>query len=293
MNKFGSLIVLQCLCYLSWAQMMQKSTLDFSNAKINPETGGLCIMQEVCIDDLASLAANLPPGPCEALAEGCECNSDEECGGGSARCVACKCKDCPLSASTKGAPVLNPPLIFLIDTTKSVKPDKDSIFNLTQKVVDRIQETNTNIPSYQLITFNDKGNDITENVEVREPTDDVVRFKQEIIGLEFESYNGGRDSKERLMQGLMVAVSESPPKSLIVVFTDNGSKNLKLKKDIMRMKDEKNVEIFIVLTPIYEGRARDKSLEVFNEVSQVFPINEVGADMFLQTVEEFEESNCL
>ena len=50
---------------------------------------------------------------------------------------------------------------------------------------------------------------------------------------------------------------------------------------------------FIVLTPIYEGRARDKSLEVFNEVSQVFQINEVGADMFLQTVEEFEESNCL
>ena len=59
------------------------------------------------------------------------------------------------------------------------------------------------------------------------------------------------------------------------------------------MKEEKNIEIFIVLTPIYEGRARDKSLEVFNEVSQVFQINEVGADMFLQTVEEFEESNCL
>jgi len=296
MSKFGSLIVLQCLCYLSWAQMMQKSTLDFSNAKINPETGGLCIMQEVCIDDLASLAKNLPPGlgNCQpALAPGCDCQSDDECGGGSARCVACKCKDCPESAANAGAPVLNPPLTFVIDTTKSVKPDKDSIFNLTQKVVDRIQETNTNIPSYLLVTFNDKGNDINENVEVREATDDVVRFKQEIIGLEFESYNGGRDSKERLMQGLKMAVLQSPPKSLIVVFTDNGSKNLKLKNDIMRMKKEKNIEIFIVLTPIYEGRARDKSLEVFNEVSQVFQINEVGADMFLQTVEEFEESNCL
>ena len=55
----------------------------------------------------------------------------------------------------------------------------------------------------------------------------------------------------------------------------------------------KSISFFLVLTPIYEGRARDKSLEVFNEVSQVFQINEVGADMFLQTVEEFEESNCL
>ena len=96
-----------------------------------------------------------------------------------------------------------------------------------------------------MLQFNDKGNDINENVEVREATDDVVRFKQEIIGLEFESYNGGRDSKERLMQGLKLAVLQSPPKSLIVVFTDNGSKNLKLKNDIMRMKKEKNIEIFI------------------------------------------------
>ena len=42
-----------------------------------------------------------------------------------------------------------------------------------------------------------------------------------------------------------MAVLQSPPKSLIVVFTDNGSKNLKLKNDIMRMKKEKNIEIFI------------------------------------------------
>ena len=55
--------------------------------------------------------------------------------------------------------------------------------------------------SHFFFQFNDRGPDINLNVEVREPTDDVVRFKQEIIGLEFESYNGGRDSKERLMQG--------------------------------------------------------------------------------------------
>ena len=91
----------------------------------------------------------------------------------------------------------------------------------------------------------------------------------------------------------MKAVMESPERSLIVVFTDNGSKNLKLKTEVMRMKEDKDIEIFIVLTPIYEGRRGDKSLEIFNEVSQVFQINEVGADMFLQTVEEFEEANCI
>lgn len=181
----------------------------------------------------------------------------------------------------------------MIDTTKSVKPDKDSIFNLTQRVVDTIQETNTNIPQYLLVTFNDFGNDINKNVEVREPTDDVIRFKQEIIGLEFESYNGGRDSKERLMQGLVRAVEESPPKSLIVVFTDNGSKNLRLKGKVMEMKEEKQIEIYIVLTPIYEGWPNDKSLDVYDEVAEVFFINEVGADTLIGRVEEFEEGNCI
>ena len=169
----------------------------------------------------------------------------------------------------------------------------NNLFNLTQKVVDRIQETATNIPSYQLVTFNDFGNDIARNVEVRPPTDDVIRFKQEIIGLEFESYNGGRDSKERLMQGLLMAVKETPPKSLVVVFTDNGSKNLRLKNEIMKIKKEKNIEIFIVLTPVYEGWPNDRSLKVFGEVAEVFFINEVGADAFLGKVETFEEENCI
>ena len=59
---------------------------------------------------------------------------------------------------------------------------------------------------YQLVTFNDYGPDITQNVEVREPTEDLNRFKQEILGLEFESFDGGRDSKERLLQGLLVSI---------------------------------------------------------------------------------------
>ncbi len=42
-------------------------------------------------------------------------------------------------------------MTFVVDTTKSVRPDKYSIFNLTQKVVERIVETKANIPSYLLV----------------------------------------------------------------------------------------------------------------------------------------------
>ena len=85
---------------------------------------------------------------------------------------------CPVSV---GSDVINPPLTFLIDTTRSVKPDKDSIFNLTQRVVNKIETGNVNIDNYLLVTFNDYGPDINQNVQVFPPTKDVEEFKSKSI----------------------------------------------------------------------------------------------------------------
>merc|ERR1711970_313835 len=166
----------------------------------------------------------------------------------------------------------NPPLVFVIDTTKSVKPDKDSIFNLTSKVTARIMKDRINIPRFQLFSFNDYGREINRNVKLELDTDDVMAFDRATSGLVFESYNGGRDSKERLTQGLLVALQNAMPKSLVVVFTDNGSKNLDLEKQIIKLRDEKECEVFIVLTPEYEGKKNGKSLPVYNRLGKVFLI---------------------
>ena len=267
--------------------------IDFANAVPDPVTGKLCVTQQICIADAEALSRALPAKPCfDPNAMGCNCVSDDECGGGLNRCVSCRCKECPDSVRN-GEAVINPPLTFVVDTTKSVRPDKDSIFNLTQKVVQRIQDTDTNIPEYQLITFNDFGPDIRLNVEFNLQTQDVTLFRQTIMSLEFESYDGGRDSKERMMQGLWMAVMHTMPKSLVVVFTDNGSKDLELAPEIKRIAEEKNIEILVVLTPIYEGFPNDKSLEAYAQVGTVFNIAEVGADFLLNHVETFEETNCI
>ncbi|TRY71110.1 hypothetical protein TCAL_15034 [Tigriopus californicus] len=282
---------------------IQQYDLDFTNAEEDQLTGNLCIFQRVCLANPEALAKRLPQEPCpdpfaddrnSQFPEGCTCNTDEDCGGGTNKCVNCNCRDCPVSTQVTNRGVINPPLTFVVDTTKSVKPDKFSIFNLTQRVVERIQEIDANIPRYQLVTFNDFGPDPRLNVEAKPETQDVIQFKQEIISLEFESYDGGRDSKERLMQGLLEALIQSPERSLIVVFTDNGSKDLNLKNKIVELKNLKEQQVYIVLTPIYEGRARDPSLPVYDQVAdEVFFISEVGADFFLSSVESFEESNCL
>jgi hypothetical protein len=220
-----------------------------------------------------------------------QCPADE-------RCVGCVCQDCPSSPKRGangrgGGRPFNPPLVFVIDTTKSVKPDKDSIFNLTKKLVDRIKDENINIPRFQLISFNDHGPAINRNVRLEIDTDDVRLFGRKTANLKFESYDGGRDSKERLTQGLLVALQNCSPKSLIIVFTDNGSKDLSLKREIIRLKKEKKSEVFIVLTPEFEGRPTGKSLPTYSEMAEVFQIKDVGSDKFLGAVEEFEESRCI
>ena len=71
------------------------------------------------------------------------CPPDQRCLGN------CQCQLCPQSAAPRqgqSQKVLNPPLTFVVDTTKSVKPDKDSIFNLTSKVITSIKSENINIP---------------------------------------------------------------------------------------------------------------------------------------------------
>ncbi len=155
-------------------------------------------------------------------------------------------------------------------------------------------EIDANIPEYILITFNDFGPNFNENVDLKTRTGNVIDFKQEIIALRFESFDGGRDSKERLMQGLLAAVNTAPEKSLVVVFTDNGSKDLNLRREIIRIKKQRQITVYIVLTPIYEGFPNDPSLDAYDEVSdQVFYISEVGADVFLSSVQNFEETNCV
>ena len=66
-----------------------------------------------------------------------------------------------------------------------------------------------------------------------------------------------------------MALQEASPKSLVVVFTDNGTKDLKLEKEIVRLRDSKGIEVYIVLTPEYEGFFNGKSLPAYGRMGTV------------------------
>ena len=71
------------------------------------------------------------------------------------------------------------------------------------------------------------------------------------------------------LQGLLVALQNASPNSLIVVFTDNGTKDLKLEREIVRLREMKKCEVYIVLTPQYEGYFNGKSLPAYGRMGQV------------------------
>ena len=93
----------------------------------------------------------------------------------------------------------------------------------------------------------------------------MTQFGLATSSLKFESYDGGRDSKERLTQvektmkweriysslcvaqGLMVALEVATPRTLIVVFTDNGSKDLFLEDEIIKLRERKQCEVCTLL----------------------------------------------
>jgi len=109
------------------------------------DPNSFCPSGDICKD--CKCQSPLPPG--------CDCDPDavdpDYLCPADLRCVGCKCQNCPQSAGEglgqgRDGRVKNPPLVFVIDTTKSVKPDKDSIFNLTSKVTARIMKDRINIP---------------------------------------------------------------------------------------------------------------------------------------------------
>ena len=76
-------LVFGILALSSLIQVQGQVNLDFSTATINPDTGALCMMQEVCVPNLEALQSRLPQQPC--LDEKCNCASDADCGGGTSK----------------------------------------------------------------------------------------------------------------------------------------------------------------------------------------------------------------
>ena len=186
---------------------------------------------------------------------------------------------------------------------------------IAKGMVDIVNTRNMSIPAWVLATFNDYYNkniadyvdDITLNTELRvvsNESSDVLSSMSTIV------YSRGFDNPERLLQGwrlsltvtidlpgLLVTMQSLPHNSIAIAVSDNPSKNLELKEQLIQMRDSKNIHIFFVFAPEYHGTVGDESWQVFQELAHgrggIFNIVDYSREDFLNAVADRINSTCV
>jgi len=151
------------------------------------------------------------------------------------------------------------PIAFVIDTTSSIKKYKGSVKELTTTLVEEIIDSGVDIPEWMITQFvdydcEDEDNGIEENTKIVIQTSDSEKMKETLEDIKIGNPSGADncDKPERAFQGLLVTLQKIPKYGMIMLLTDTASKNHELYDELVKLRDEKEAIIYVVLTPEYE-----------------------------------------
>jgi hypothetical protein len=85
-----------------------------------------------------------------------------------------------------------------------------------------------------------------------------------------------------------------PKHSVLLAFTDNPTKNLELRDALIRMRDEKDIRVFIILAPKYHGITTDESWKLFQRLAdgRVFNMDKLTVDDLLKEFVTHLNNSC-
>ena len=177
--------------------------------------------------------------------------------------------------------------------------------SLTNGLVAQLVHRNYTIPGWVLTTFNDYGDNSDRNVELRVTTTSQMTFSDSLNSIRF---SGGGDAAEQATQGfilltiihfiiitgLLVTMRNMPKNGVVLVFTDNPSKNLGLQDELIALRNEKAITIFFVLAPRYYGTVNDASWKVFDNLSggRIYNLANFDRAQFFNEVVQIIGSTC-
>jgi len=168
-----------------------------------------------------------------------------------------------------------------------VKKSSKSILSLANGILDQLAEDKFNIPTWVLATFNDggKGKDDNhpDNTNLVVVTNKFKKMKTSVNKIKFICSKKG---PERATQGMLLTLHAMPQHGAVLVFTDDGSKNLDLIDDIIALKNEKDLKIYIVLAPKYKAKVGDASWVAYQNISDgnVFNLKDFSKDKFISAI---------
>ena len=68
--------------------------------------------------------------------------------------------------------------------------------------------------------------------------------------------------------GLWRTLQNLPKHGVALVITDQPSKDLNMEAEITKLRDSKEIKIFVVLSPSYKGKIEDDSWNVYKRLSE-------------------------
>ena len=89
-------------------------------------------------------------------------------------------------------------------------------------------------------------------------------------------------------------MQKMPWNGVVVVFTDHKTKNYNLERDINLLRNEKNLDVIVVLAPKYGGMVNDTSWQVYQRVSnRVFNMeNSTLHQLITEVLHKQESKSC-
>jgi len=164
------------------------------------------------------------------------------------------------------------PIGFCIDNTGSEADDAVGIKNISKRIIESVFHREHKVPSMHLVTFNDRGesSEPAEHTEVIGNTNSRAQFTK---WLDEITFSGGGDSFERATYGLRVLMKQmvrnGGKHGVIFLITDTGTKNLEDEQVLLKMKENWEMSIFVILAPRYlpstpEG---EESMEFYKRIS--------------------------
>ncbi|XP_073698677.1 von Willebrand factor A domain-containing protein 7-like [Garra rufa] len=165
-------------------------------------------------------------------------------------------------------------LCFAIDTTGSMRDEITEVWRVTSEITDMMRDTAS---EYILVPFNDP--DFGPLIRTTDPDE----FKLQINALQTL---GGGDRPELCLSGLWLALTGSPPQTMIFVFTDADAKDKELKSTVLALiESTKSVVNFMLTNSLATRRRRTKdsnqgqSQHYSTRISN--PLNQIYEDLAL------------
>ena len=94
--------------------------------------------------------------------------------------------------------------------------------------------------------------------------------------------------------GLLVTLNNLPENGIVLLFTDAPSKGLEKESELIRLRDQKKIKIFVVLAPQYGGKVGDQSWQMYTRLSEgkIYNMKDFSKEQFLKEIVQVVATTC-